>query len=268
MRWEPIARQEAKLLAGARSARWLLGLLVIVCFVGGYLYPVMASEPHTTAQFSGFLTGWLTTLLPLIGLLIGYNAICSDRASGSLLLTLSMPYSRRDVVAGKLFGRAGVFVAAIVAGLLAAGALVVYPFGELVVLPFVGFVALTVGFGVLYTALGVAVSMAVSTKQRATVLAFGVYFLFVLVWDVLEGAITFGLWQAGLIDDELPGVLEFVFAAEPGAIYERLIAGFIDPSQSVSGAWYLSEWLALVLFAGWIVGPLALAFWRFSRGDL
>ena len=268
MRWGPIAREEAALLLRARSARWLFGLLIFVCVGGGYLYPVVGAEPHTTARFTSFLTGWLTTLVPLIGLLVGYNAICSDRASGSLLLTLSMPYSRRDLVAGKLFGRMGLFAATIVGGLLAAGVLVVYPYGALVVNPFLGFLALTVGFGLLYTALGIAISMAVSTKQRATVLAFGVFFLFVLVWDVLEMAVTFALVRVGFIDGELPGIVAFLFAAEPGSVYGRLIAGFVDPAGSVSGTWYLNEWTALVLFCLWIVCPLGLAFWRFSECDL
>lgn len=268
MAWQVLARQEARTSASARSVRVLLALVLLVIVSGGYLFPVLGADPHTTAHFGGFIASWMVTLVPLVGLVIGYNAIVSERTSGSLLLTLSMPYSRSDVVFGKFIGRAAVIAGALLAGLVVAAGLVVYPFGELDVLPFLGFVVLTVGLATVFTGIGIAISTNAKSKQRATVGAFAVYFLFVLVWEELQSGALLLLESVGVVEDELPEVIDFVIALEPATTYERLVAGLIDPSQAVGSSWYLQEWFGLLVFVVWIILPVGLANYRFSEVDL
>ncbi len=268
MSWLVVARQEAWLTATARSVRLLAGLLVLVCAIGGYVFPVFDPGPHTTAHFGGYVSGWLGTLVPLIGLVVGYNAVVGERRSGALVLSLSLPHRRRDVVLGKLVGRLVPVVAAIVAGGLLAGALVVYPFGEFTVVAYVAFVGATVALGVVYTALGVAISTLVATKTRATVAAFGIYVLFVGVWTELEGAIEFALASIGLDQEGIPASVELLLALEPTTAYDRIVAGAIDPAGSVGDAWYLGEWVALALLVLWATVPLGIAYRRFAGVDL
>ncbi len=267
MSWLVIARQEAWLTATARSVRLLAGLLVLVCAVGAYVFPVFDPGPHTTAHFGGYVSGWLGTLVPLIGLVVGYNAVVGERRSGALALSLSLPHGRRDVVFGKLLGRLAPVVAAIVAGALIAGALVVYPFGELALAPFLAFVGATITLGVVYTALGVAISTFVATKTRATVAAFGVYVL-VVVWTELEAAIELALASIGSPGEGVPTAVEVLLALEPTTAYDRIVAGAIDPAGSVGDAWYLDEWVALALLVLWATVPLAIAYRRFAGVDL
>lgn len=268
MTWQVIAHHDGRVTAGRRSTKALLALFTIVVLLAAYVYPVVGEDPITTARFSGFVDGILTTLLPLIGILLGYNAVVTERESGALLLSLSLPHSREDVVVGKVLGRTGVLAATIVATMVGAGFLVVYPFGDLELVRSVAFVVLTVALGTLWTCLGVAVSLAVATKQRALVLGFGLFFLFALVWDTVVGALESGLNAAGIIDGSLPGPVAFVLSLDPGTAFERLTAGFIDPAAAVDGPWYLSEWVALVVFVGWLVVPVVLASRRFAGRDL
>ncbi|WP_123538772.1 ABC transporter permease subunit [Halosimplex salinum] len=262
MTWRSIARQDSALTVSARSVKYLLSLLVLGILLLGYIYPVVGAEPYTTSRFPGFAQGLLTTLVPFVGVLLGYNAVVSDRESGAIRLTLSLPQSRSDVVLGTFVSRTGVLAGTLVA------ALVVYPFGELELGRFLLFVGLTVAFAAVWSGLGIAVSLAVATKRRALVLGFALLFLFVLVWDTLENALTAGLSAAGLADDGLPAAAEFLFALAPGRVFERATAGFVDPSRSLGEAWYLGEWVALVLLALWIVGPIGLAYARFAGRDL
>jgi hypothetical protein len=53
-----------------------------------------------------------------------------------------------------------------------------------------------------------------------------------------------------------------------GSVFGRLVDGFVDPSASVGGPWYVGEWTALVVFLLWLVVPLGLAYLRFDGGDL
>ncbi|RXK47456.1 ABC transporter permease subunit [Halorientalis pallida] len=268
MSWDVIARQDWALTVGERSTKGLLGLLGFVIVVTAYVYPVSGPGPHTTGRFAGAVHGSLTTLVPIVGVLLGYNAVVSERESGALRLSLSLPHSRADVVFGKFLGRVGVVTATLVASLAVAGFLVVYPFGELEAFRYLAFVGFTVWFGGVWTGIGIATSIAAATKRRALVLALFVFFVFVMVWDTVDSGVTLALNFVGLVDGALPDPLQFYFGLEPGRVFGRLTDGFVDPSATVDGAWYLSEWVALVLFVLWLVGPLGLAYRRFARGDL
>ena len=268
MTWETIARQDGAVTVRSQSVKLLLGTLVFAVLLAAYIYPVVGREPITTAHFAGFVNGSLTTLVPFVAMLVSYSAVVEQRQSGSIRLSLSLPHSRRDVVLGKLCSRAGLVVGALVGSLLAGGALVVYPFGELVALRFLAYLMLAALFGVVWSAFGIAVSLAVSTKRRALVLGFGLVFLFVVVWDIAADALKQGLNAAGVVNGSLPGPVRFLVGIEPGHVFERVTTGFVIPNASVSGPWYLSEWIALGLFVLWIVGPLGLAYHRFNGADL
>jgi ABC-type transport system involved in multi-copper enzyme maturation permease subunit len=265
MSWRVIARQDGRLTAGARSVKLLLGVFALGVFLLAYLYPVQTQGPVTTARFTGYVTGWLTTIVPIVGILVGYNAVVSERESGALLLSLALPHRREDVLLGKFAGRTGPLAAAIVGTMAVAGALVVYPFGELALAAFVAFVALTVLFGAIWTGLGLAVSLAVATKRRALVLGFGLVFVFVFVWGAAESALRLWLAEGS---GELPAAAQFVFGLAPGRAFARVTDGFLDPGAAVEGPWYLGEWAGLAVLLAWAVAPLGLAALRFARRDL
>jgi len=268
MSWRVIARTDGALAAEPRSTHLLLGLPAATILVAAYLYPILGADPITTARFTGFVDGWLATVVPLAGVLLGYDAVVSERESGALLLSLSLPHGRDDFVLGKVASRVGLLSGAVLAAMVVGAGLVVYPFGRLAAVPFFGFVVATVAFGALWTNLGIAASLATATKQRAFALAFGLFALFVLAWDGIARGVQFGLNRAGIVDGALPGPVQFVFDLEPGSVFQRVTAGFFDPSAAVDGPWYLGEWVALAVFGLWLVGPLALTYRRFAGSDL
>ena len=274
MSWTTIARREYAATGDSRAIRWLLWALAGACVLSGYLYPVLGSEPFTTKAFVGFgfLTGSIEYLLPLIGVFLGYGAVVTERASGQLTLLLSLPYSRRDLVVGKLVGRSLAFATTLVAALTVAGVLVVYPFGSLSLGWYLAFIALTVLYGVIFTGIATTFSMLTRSKHLATVGAFGAYGLFVLVWGVARSVLKHGLETIGLIDGALPDPVLFLFGLNPVTVYDRLVAGFfVDGGAGAyaeSNAWYLSEWLALALFFAWTVAPITLGYLRFRNTDL
>ncbi|MBX0305690.1 ABC transporter permease subunit [Haloarcula salinisoli] len=267
MSWQTIARQDGHVTVGTRSGKLLLGLTALSILLSAYVYPVLGTEPITTARFGGYVRGWLTTVLPFVGVLLGYGAVVGERESGALRLSLSLPHSRLDLLFGKFCSRAGLLTGVLVGALTVAGALVVYPFGELVLGRFLVFVLLTVLFGVLWCGLGLATSLVVATRRRALVLAFGLVFLFVIVWDLVAAALRAGLDAAGVIDGRLPGPAQFLIGIEPGHVFGRVVTGLVQ-GEPVSGPWYLNEWVALVLLVLWSVGPLAVAYGTFVRRDI
>jgi ABC-2 type transport system permease protein len=268
MGWRTVARADLAQLAGSRSVKLLLALPALAILAAGYVYPLLGTEPYTTARFAGYATGWFVGIVSLVGVLLGYNTVVSERESGAILLSLSLPQGRGTVVAGRVISRVGLLAGIILAALLVAGGLVVYPFGSLELLPYLGFVLLSVVFAWTWTCLGIAASLSVATKQRALVVAGGLFFLFEIVWDGIVATLDPVLRRAGLLGTGTADILRFVFSIDPGSVFNRVVAGFIDPSGTLGGPWYLGEWMALVLFAFWAVVPLGLAYRRFAGRDL
>jgi len=268
MTWRDIARHDGRLCLGERSVKLVLGLVVFAVFVPAYLYPISGTPPFTTARFGGFASSWVTLLVPLVGILLGYNAVAEDRESGAIRLSLSLPNSRGDLLLGTYLSRTALLTAAVLVGMVVGGTLVVYPFGELVLLPFLGYALLTVLLGAVWTGIGVAVSSAVATQRRAKILGFAIFAVFVLIWDTGVNALRVGLERFGLISGALPDPVRFFVGSTPGNVYGRLVRGFVDPSAAVGGPWYLSEWVALLTLALWLVVPLGLASRRFNGSDL
>ncbi|WP_276257930.1 ABC transporter permease subunit [Haloglomus litoreum] len=268
MTWRHIARRDGALTARTRSTRLLLGALVTVVVLAGYLYPIAGTAPFTTARFPGFVIGALTTVVPFVGVLTSYGAVVGDRESGAIRLSLSLPLSRSDLVLGKTVGRAGLVVGALVGSLLLAGALVVYPFGELALARFLAFLVVAALFGLVWSGLGIAVSLAAATRRRALVLGFGLVFLFAIVWDAAAEALALGLEAAGIIDGQLPGPVQFALGLTPGRVFERVTVDLVVPGTGVEGPWYLGGWVALGLLVLWAAVPLGLAYRRFEGSDL
>ncbi|WP_324666238.1 ABC transporter permease subunit [Haloarcula sediminis] len=268
MTWQTIARRDIEVTAGTRSSKLLLGLTAFSVLLAAYIYPVIGTAPITTARFGGFVAGWLTTLLPFVGVLLGYGAVVNERESGALRLSLSLPNSRLDVLLGKFCSRVGLLTGALLVSLAGAGALVVYPFGEFVVSRFLTFVLLTVLFESVWCGIGLATSLIVATRRRALVLAFGLVFLFVVVWDAVGTALRVGLNAAGVVDGTLPGPARFLLGLEPGHVFQRAVSGLVTGGGAAEGPWYLNEWVALALLVLWSVGPLGLAYASFARRDI
>jgi ABC-type transport system involved in multi-copper enzyme maturation, permease component len=100
MSWAAIARKDAREIRDSRLLRYLLYLVVIVYALAAYVYPI-DRDLVTTSEFAGFATGSVELIVPLTAILIGYNAVVGERATGQLALSLSLPQSRRTVLVGK-----------------------------------------------------------------------------------------------------------------------------------------------------------------------
>ena len=98
--------------------------------------------------------------------------------------------------------------------------------------------------------------------------AFGLLFLFVVVWETAVAALTLGLNAAGVVDGELPDLAQFFVGLEPSLLFERATTGLVLSGESVAGPWYMGEWVALAALVLWVVGPLGLASLRFRGSDL
>lgn len=204
-------------------------------------------------------------LLPLIALILGYDAIVAERERGSLDLLLSLPITRLELLLGKFLGLAGALTVATVIGFGAAGVLLVGQTGGDALYHYLGFILSALLLGFAFLSLAVMVSVLAHDRVRASGLAIALWFFFVLVYDLLLlGFLVLSAGQLGA------SVFPVLLLLNPADVFRILNIFSFDEVRQLYGLATVfpqvlaNPWLLGSLMVGWIVTPLAVAAWRFK----
>jgi Cu-processing system permease protein len=204
-------------------------------------------------------------LVPLIALMLGYDAVVAERERGSLDLLLSLPITRFELLIGKFAGLACALGVATFAGFGLAGVLLFHQLGAGALYHFGGFMVSAFLLGLCFLSLAVMVSVLAHDRVRASGAAIALWFFYVLVYDLLllgilvvtEGRFSLNFFPALLM-------------LNPADIFRILnIFGFDDVRRLYGLATVFPEtlanpWLLGAAMVFWIVTPLGLATWRFK----
>lgn len=262
----------------ARRNRWVLAITLLLAALALTL-ALLGSTPTGTVGASPLevivvsLASLTIFLVPLIALLLAYDAIVGEAERGTLLLLLAYPVARWQVVLGKFLGHGAVLAFATclgygVAGLvLASGA--VAPDGESWA-AFAGMIGSSILLGMSFLALGYLVSTVARDRGMAAGVAIGVWLLLVLLYDMtLLGLLV---WDQG--KTITAGGLNALLLLDPADVYRLFnLAGFAGVSV-FSGMAGLAEQAQLgrsallAVLALWVALPLALASLVFRRRQL
>lgn len=204
-------------------------------------------------------------LLPLISLILGYDAIVAERERGSLDLLLSLPINRFELLLGKFLGLASALGVATVGGFGAAGALLFYQLGGAALYHYGGFIASAFLLGLSFLSLAVMVSVLAQDPVRASGVAIALWFFYILVYDLLLLGIL--VVSAGRFSLNAFPVLLLL---NPADIFRILnIFGYEDVRRLYGLATVFPEtlanpWLLGSFMVFWIIAPLVVAAWRFK----
>lgn len=266
-----IARKEFS--DGLRN-RWLLAisLLFAVLAVGIAWLGAAASGqlgftsiPATIAS----LASLATFLMPLIALLLAYDAIVGEDEGGTLMLLLTYPLGRGQILLGKFLGHGLILALAVLIGfgcaMLAIALLVEEIELGLLLWAFGRFMLSSTLLGWVFLAMAYVLSSKVSEKSSAAGLALGVWFLFVLVFDlVLLALLVFSEGQLS------PQLLPWLLLLNPADLYRLVnLAGF--DGTGAMGVLSLGAELPMPVAALWgclllwVAASLSLAYGVFRR---
>jgi Cu-processing system permease protein len=124
-------------------------------------------------------------LVPLIALLLAYDAVVGEFERGTLLLLLSYPVARWQVVIGKFLGHLAILAFATAVGYGAAAGALLLTDGKVAGLAtFAAMIGSSVLLGAVFVAIGYFISATVRDRGLAGGLAIGVWLLFVLIYDM------------------------------------------------------------------------------------
>jgi Cu-processing system permease protein len=182
-----IAKKE--ILDGIRN-RWIVAttlllaaLALTLTFLGSAPTGSVGATPLAITLVS--LSSLSILLLPLIALLLSYEAICGEFDRGTMLLLLSYPVSRFHLVLGKFLGHLAILGFSTVIGYGSAAVALAATGADLSGWQaFLSMIGSSVLLGSAFLALGYLVSASVADRGAAGGLAIGIWLLFVLIYDM------------------------------------------------------------------------------------
>ena len=251
--WRIGRRNRWVLVGGAALAILALLLALLGSTPGG---AVKASQ---TAIVTVSLTTLCVYLVPLLALILAQDAIVGESERGTLILLLTYPLARTSLLLGKFSGHLLLLAAALSIGLAAALAILlanaVPTAGDWLLIGRLWLSALMLG--AVYLAAGYVVSGLARDRSAATALAFGLWLVSVVLYDV----VLLILLSVDLATDTFPWLL----ILNPGDAFRLINLSGFEAVEMASGlAAALPDlplpphalWLVL---AGWLVLCLAIA---------
>ncbi|MDX2320830.1 MAG: ABC transporter permease subunit [Moritella sp.] len=254
--------------------RWLISITLIfaILSLGLSYYGAAASGQVGTVSLSSTiasLSSLAVFLIPLIALLLSYDSFVGEQESGTLLLLLTYPISKIQLLLGKFVGQGCIIALATFIGFGSAALLLGSQSSFAEVLPAFGLFILTATLlGWSFISIAYVISIAVNEKSKAAGLALLTWFFFVLVFDLallaLLVGVDSGFTQQGLVNTMMFNPADIFRLTNLAALdvtdVNGVLAVAINSSQSVSSL--------IVLMLAWIVTPLLLASVLFNRKSL
>lgn len=253
-----------KWVAGATLL--LASLAFALTFLGSTPTGLLDVKPLAVTVVS--ISSLTIFLIPLIALLIGYDAIVGEAERGSFLLLLTYPVSRVEILFGKFLGHAAILAFATLIGYGAAGAAAAWT-GDAdagSMKAFLALLASSLMLGLAFLAIAYLVSVVVKERSTAAGIAVGVWLLFVIVYDLaLMGMLVAS--KGGMGADVFPSLLLF----NPADAYRLFNLTAFENVRKISGMGGLSASaqfppaVLLLALAAWIAAPLSAAIAVFRR---
>ncbi len=267
--WRQVRALAGKEFSDRLRNRWVLVVALVftiasllITYFGGAAQGRVG--PSSIELTIASLVSLVIYLVPLIALLLGFDAIVGERERGSLDLLLALPITRLELLLGKYLGLALALSLSTLAGFALVGVLMGQQFGMAGLYHYIGFVISAWMLGLCFLSLAVCLSVLARDRTRASGLAIALWFAFVLVFDLLLlGVLVASGGQFG--GDALPWLL----LCNPADIFRILNVFSLDDMRSLYGLTSIvppalaNPWLLGGAMLGWVLLPLGLASWRF-----
>jgi len=235
--------------------RWILVLTLLFVLLSGGITLYGKAGGLTQGEVVGPSLVTLSSLLiPLVGLLLGFDAVVGERERRTLNLLLSMPLYRWEFILAKFIGRFIPLALAIMAGILTAVLLIEDSYGSALT----QLIAPSLLLGATFLAVGIMISSLVVRQATASSLLITVWFLLVFFYDlgilgalvVSDGAVSNSL-TTGLVVANPVGLYRIMMMQRFGG--ENLMAGY------GLEAYIPGDGMSALIWSAWVTIPLLLS---------
>ena len=263
-------------LDGLRN-RWVAAAIILLGTTALVLL-LVGSAPIGTIRAGALdvsvvsLTSLSVYLLPLIALLLSFDALVGEFERGTMLLLLTYPVARWQVVLGKFFGHMMILLTAIVVGYGGAAVITVL-FTDNGIEGWQAYASMmgsTLLLGAVFIALGYLVSILVRERSTAAGAAIVLWLIFVVLYDLgLLGLLLADHEQR--IGQSLFSMLMLVSPADTYRLLNLTAFDAVGQAAGIAGVAARSGFgvpLLLGLMLMWVVVPLAATMAIFHRREL
>ncbi|MCW8883850.1 MAG: ABC transporter permease [Motiliproteus sp.] len=257
--------------------RWIVAITVIfaVLAIGlAYFGAAAAGRVGFTSLSTTIvsLASLAVFIIPLIALMLAYDGVVGEDENGTLLLLMTYPLSRWQILLGKMAGHGAIMAfstllgfgsAAIIMGLFADST----SWGDLIS-AFSLFIVSAILLGWVFIAFAYIISTLVTEKSKAAGMALIVWFLFVLVFDL--GLLGLLVGTQGDVNAEL---FPYLLLLNPTDIF-RLVNISYFASEKITGLMAIAQHVqfsTITLLLGmlvWLSSSIGLALLFFNRRSL
>lgn len=226
-------------------------------------------------------------VVPVAVVLLCYRTIVGERESNQLKILLNLPLSRKELFIGKFLGRlVGVLIPILLAILIVTG-LGIHNAGLMSIATYLA----VFGTAIIYITALVGISVSVSAVANQGITAIAVLFFGVVViellWRQVVGQLVDVATSVGILTDESTQDVVFILLRRvtPSESYYTTTNWIISSENAVGRIrstgepaivvserlndvpWYLHEAFGPIILVLWLVVPLGIGLFVFSRGD-
>ena len=271
---KPIAKKE--FMDNLRS-KWIMVLTIIFILLTLVMSFVQGGGGLSSMEVTVVgIMAIASMLVPIIAIMLGYNTITGEAESGSLLVVLSNPITRLEVLLGKFVGLGSVLSTSILLGFGIAG-IVIMVEDSSNVSGYMIFMVLTILLGLMFLSL----SMCFSSLLKRTVMSLGagigIYF-----WGMIIGTVLMGVYLATTPGSDLMSMannmpdwmMTAMMLLSPMDMYQTsTMLGFSMTSLSTGGFSvslpdYITLPRLLVIYSVWIIVPMIAGYFFFNKRDI
>lgn len=232
------------------SASVLTLFALVLGFVGASPTGTVKVDPLTVTVAN--LATLSVYLVPLMALLLAFDAIAGEIERGTIQLVLSTPVSKSAMIAGKFVGHLCVLGLAIVAGYGLTGAVIYLVSGGTAdgIADFLRLIGTSVALGAAFLAIGYVASSLTRQSSTAAALVVGIWLLVVVLYDLA----LFGALVANGDGIFAKSVFPWLLVINPADAFRLFNMSLLSTGSDIAGI------AAVLPFPAWM-GLLSLAFW-------
>ena len=257
--------------------RWVAALIALLAILALGLH-LLGSVPGGSIKASAMsvavvsLAALSVYLLPLISLMLSFDAVVGESERGTLLLLLTYPVKRWQIIAGKYIGHAAILLIAILAGYGGTGLLIGFTSasGWRDAQAYSWMMASSWVLGCIFVGLGYFISVIVRERAAAVAAAISLWLLLVVFYDL--GLLGLAVADHGRHVGER--AFSMLLVMNPTDAYRLLNLTGTSAVSRAAGMLGLpttggaATCVQLSVLAFWVLAPVSLAAWLLHRREL
>lgn len=257
--------------------RWIAAAIIVLGTLALVL-SLLGSAPTGSIKASAMdisvisLASLSVYLIPLIALMLSFDALVGEFERGTMMLLLTYPVTRWQVIMGKFIGHVLILFIAIFAGY--GGAMLIMTLvmgtGADGWQAYLSMMMSSLALGAIFIALGYLVSVLVKERATAAGTAIGLWLIFVVLYDLLLFGILL-IDEGQLISQQLFSLLMLISPTDTYRIFNLSMFEGVSQAAGIAGVASeagMNSTLLISVLLLWIIAPLAATLFVFQKREL